>query len=216
MNINEIIENFYKHILPITKNIVNLLTILQEPISSKEYKNVGKEIYKKTQDGSINTSEKFQDIIYSDLINLDYNLERLNEIENMDFDSLNESKLLKEVFQKEHAPILNKAVQYAMKYLDVPRPNIILINSPNYTKEHSSFGGYSPGDKSIRVVTYNRNLADLTRSLFHEMTHQKQDIEGRLKPGAGKDGDEWENESNSTAGTMMRKFSRENPEIFEN
>jgi len=130
-------------------------------------------------------------------------------------ETINESKLLKEVFQKEHAPILNKAVQYAMKYLDIPKPNVILINNPEYTKEHHSFGGYAPGDKSIRVVTYNRNLADITRSMFHEMVHLKQDIEGRLKPESGQDGDEWENECNSTAATMMRKFSRENPEIFE-
>jgi len=122
---------------------------------------------------------------------------------------------LKEVFQKQHAPILDKAVKYAMEYLDVPKPNIILINNPEYTKEYSSFGGYSPHDKSIRVVTNNRNLADITRSMFHEMVHLKQDLEDRLELGAGKDGDEWENEANSTAGTMMRKFSRENKEIFE-
>jgi len=99
--------------------------------------------------------------------------------------------------------------------LDIPRPVIILINNPEYTTKHHSFGGYSPGDKSIKVVAHNRNLADLTRSLFHEMTHLKQDIEGRLKPESGQDGDEWEDEANATAGTMMRKFSRENPEIFE-
>jgi hypothetical protein len=66
--------------------------------------------------------------------------------------------------------------------------------------------------KVIGEELYNKMYKEVESK---ECVHLKQDIEGRLKPESGQDGDEWENECNATAATMMRKFSRENPEIFE-
>jgi hypothetical protein len=40
-------------------------------------------------------------------------------------------------------------------------------------------------------------------------------LEGRLTPSSGEDGSSEENEANSFAGVMMRKFGREYPQIYE-
>jgi hypothetical protein len=125
-------------------------------------------------------------------------------------------KTLNEIFTPQnHQPILDQAVEWGCSYLQIEKPQINFINDPNYVQQHSSFGGYNPGDKSIIVSVYNRNTADICRSTFHEMIHAKQDVEGRLNLEAGKDGDPYENEANAIAAKMMRKLGRELPEIFE-
>ena len=64
-------------------------------------------------------------------------------------------------------------------------------------------------------MVVNRNLADVLRTLGHELVHEKQKIEGRLHVGAGDDGTEIENEANAEAAIIMRKFGKANPIIFE-
>jgi len=108
---------------------------------------------------------------------------------------------------------INKALDYACNELKTPKPKLKLMDE-EYSSEYKSFAGFNPSNNEIYLVTKGRNLADLTRSLFHEQVHHSQNLKGELKPGAGKDGDKWENEANSKAGSMMRKFGRENPEIF--
>ena len=129
--------------------------------------------------------------------------------------ALNESKILKEVFNKNHGLLLDKAVNYVCEDLDIPKPEIILINNPEYTQQHKSFGGYTPSDKKIYAVVHNRNVADIMRSISHELFHLKQDLDGRLTSEAGEDGDAFENEANSYAGKIMREIGRNIPEIFE-
>ena len=71
-----------------------------------------------------------------------------------------------------------------------------------------------PSTNEITLVVKGRNLADVMRTLSHEIKHHEQNINGSLKPEAGKDGDKWENEANSYSGSTMRKFGRENPNIY--
>lgn len=95
-------------------------------------------------------------------------------------------------------------------------PEINKIDEEGAAKEERSFGGYSPDSKFINVVTKNRNLADVLRSLGHELVHHKQNIDGKLiDNSAGNTGSDIENEANSTAGILMRKYGKINPDIFE-
>jgi len=90
MKLNEIIENFYRYILPITQSIIKYNLILKDQECIKKYKEIGNEIYNKTLDGTINTNEEYQNKLYQKLKDLNYLLEKLNEFENMNFDSLDE------------------------------------------------------------------------------------------------------------------------------
>jgi cytidyltransferase-like protein len=121
--------------------------------------------------------------------------------------------VLHESFTPQKAPLMKKFVEYACNELDIDEPKIHVINSPTYSQEYKSFGGYIPSEEKILVVVHNRNMADILRTLAHELVHHMQNLNGDELN--GEDGSETENEANAMAGVLMREFGRENPEIFE-
>ena len=124
-------------------------------------------------------------------------------------------KFLNEAWEDAKASVVNEFVNYCMEYLSVDRPKLKLINSKDYAYENRSLGGYSPSEKKIMVVVHNRNMADILRTVAHEMVHHMQNLDKRLTPTSGEDGSPDENEANSLAGVIMRKFGRDNPQIYE-
>jgi len=126
---------------------------------------------------------------------------------------LNEALLPKE--QKEE--VINQLVDFACEYLGISPDdvNIEISYDPTEAAEMFSFGKQTPSTGIIRVVATNRNLADVLRTLAHELVHRKQQLDGRLHIGAGDDGTEIENEANAEAAIIMRRFGKANPIIFE-
>lgn len=94
-------------------------------------------------------------------------------------------------------------------------PKIILSSDENEAKQMHSFGKFMPSNKKIRVVIVNRNLADILRTLAHEMVHYKQLIDNKLVVTSNHTGSNEENEANSKAGELMREFGEHYPIIFE-
>ena len=94
-------------------------------------------------------------------------------------------------------------------------PKIKLSSDSQEAITNKSWGGYMPGEQSIRIVTAKRHPADVFRTLAHELVHYKQDITGRLNPGDGKTGSDIENEANSRAAIIMRNFAQAKPSLFE-
>jgi len=97
----------------------------------------------------------------------------------------------------------------------IPNEKIEISYDPDEAREMASFGKHTPATGIIRVVAKNRNLADVLRTLAHELVHRKQEKEGRLYVGAGADGTDIENEANAEAAVIMRRFGKANPIIFE-
>ena len=124
-------------------------------------------------------------------------------------------KFLNEGWDSSKAKIINTFLGYCADYLSVTRPTIKLVNSPEYTQTYHSFGGYMPSEEKIIAVVHNRNMADILRTLAHEMVHHMQNLDKRLTPKSGEDGSPDENEANSLAGVIMREFGRNNPHIYE-
>jgi len=124
-------------------------------------------------------------------------------------------KFLNEGWDSSKGKVIGDFVNYVSEYLSINKPKIKLINSPDYTQEHHSFGGYLPSEEKIMVVVHNRNMADILRTVAHEMVHHMQNLDNRLTPTSGEDGSPDENEANSLAAVIMRKFGRENPHIYE-
>ena len=122
---------------------------------------------------------------------------------------------LNEGWEPQKARTINKFLHFTSDYLKTDRPQIKLLNGPEFTQTYHSFGGYHPGEEYIQVVVYNRNMADILRTLAHEMVHRMQHLDNRLGPDSGNDGSPEENEANSLAAVIMRKFGRENPGIYE-
>ena len=112
---------------------------------------------------------------------------------------------------------VNEFMQYAIEKLDLQNPTFTLNLSQdnNEAKSRHSFGTFDPRDNSIWLYTGNRNLADILRTLAHELIHRKQAEDGRLEPNSGETGSNIENEANAMAGILLRDFGAKNENIYE-
>lgn len=145
----------------------------------------------------------------------EYNSKILPTIE--PYHDVDESKLLKEnieVNPKLYIQLLDKLTTECCEELGIDKPKIYIINNPKYTSEHKSYAGFIPSTNEIKLVIHGRTLADSCRSLSHEIKHAADASQGLLTPDSGKDNDEAENRANSYAGGFLRKFGRENPNIY--
>lgn len=88
-------------------------------------------------------------------------------------------------------------------------PKIELIDDQFTVGGGTSFGEFN---NHIKVVTTGRHPMDIMRTLTHELVHWKQKLEGMSLDGS--DGSETENQANSLAGIIMRKFGQMYPHYF--
>jgi hypothetical protein len=75
---------------------------------------------------------------------------------------------------------------------------------------------YHNSDRRVKVYVKDRAKIDIMRSIAHELVHHKQNMDGRLTDPEidGADGSPIENEANSLAGIIMRKWGRIHPEDY--
>jgi len=116
-----------------------------------------------------------------------------------------------------HKQILKKFIAFAIKELDIQKPPSGLTLSKDNTKARSrhTFGTFSPDNDKIWLYVSNRNIADSLRTLAHELVHRKQAEDNRLDLTSGETGSEIENEANAQAGILLRKFGKQNEEIYQ-
>ena len=130
----------------------------------------------------------------------------------------NVNRLNEELLPREKKnEIIQQFIEFCCEYLgiDMNDLKIEISYDPTEAAKMASFGLNTPDTGVNRVVAANRNLADVLRTLAHELVHEKQKIEGRLHAGAGDDGTDIENEANAEAAVIMRRFGKANPIIFE-
>lgn len=134
-------------------------------------------------------------------------MERVNHIK------LNEEKLSND----KRSAVIVEFIGFVFEKLgmDGDLPEITISYDSNEAKDMMSFGKCTPSLGKVRVVGANRNLADILRTLGHELVHYKQFKDGRLKSNSSETGSEHENEANSLAGIFLREFGQMNPIIFE-
>ena len=85
------------------------------------------------------------------------------------------------------------------------------------SEEVETLASYNIKDNEVKVLGKNRSLADIIRSIAHELVHHKQNQNGELNGNAeeGADGSPIENEANAKAGEIVRKFGKIKPEIYD-
>lgn len=106
-------------------------------------------------------------------------------------------------------------LRFARKELDISSiPKIKIIQEPISNEIANSFAAYNPGNKQISIYIKGRHILDILRSLCHELVHYRQDSNNELHASSGKTGSEHENEANSVAGQIMRKYGKLHPELF--
>lgn len=112
--------------------------------------------------------------------------------------------------------MLSKFFPIVMDHLELNKlPKIDLAKTIQVSSERSTFGGYDPNTKSIQLALSNRHPNDFLRTLAHELVHYSQDLKGELDVKSGDTGSDEENEANSVAGVIMRKFNEKYPEYID-
>jgi len=83
--------------------------------------------------------------------------------------------------------------------------------------ELETLASYDIEDNKVKVLSKNRALPDIIRSIAHELVHHKQNQEGELTgdEDEGADGSPQENEANARAGKIVRRFGKRYPEIYD-
>lgn len=113
----------------------------------------------------------------------------------------------------ENRETIDKFIKFCNHDLNIQSPcEIGFVDEPD---DDMTTGCFSPMTREIKVLTKGRALVDILRSVAHELVHARQHEQGRLTPGCGDDGSPIENEANSLAGVIMRKFQRENRDIYD-
>lgn len=112
--------------------------------------------------------------------------------------------------------ILKHFIGFCKKELEIQSlPKISLIRGKDFVESFRSFGEYNPNEMTIRVFITGRNLADICRSLAHELVHHRQNELDLIYNAAGETGTEIENDANSIAGIIMREYGRLNLGVYD-
>ena len=102
----------------------------------------------------------------------------------------------------------------AMVELGISQLPKIHIKRKLETEGQPSFGMFNGND--ITLAVSDRHPVDICRTLAHELTHYSQGLKNQLSPESGETGSPEENEANSVAGVIMRKFSQQFPNYINN
>jgi hypothetical protein len=112
---------------------------------------------------------------------------------------------------------LGEFIKYAVKDLGIQKPpsGLTVSYDTNKARKQSTFGTFNPDNDKIWLYVGNRNMADILRTLAHELVHRKQAEDGRLDIMSGETGSEIENEANAQAGILLRNFGKLNKQIYQ-
>lgn len=76
-----------------------------------------------------------------------------------------------------------------------------------------TYAYYNKENGHIKVYIKNRGLADVLRSIAHELIHHKQNQDNLLNLSHPDVGGQIEDEANSVAGQLVKKFGYKHPEL---
>ena len=112
---------------------------------------------------------------------------------------------------------IGEFIKFAIKNLGLQNtPGSLTLSYDNkQAQDKRTFGFFDPNNKKIWIYVKNRNMADILRTLAHELVHRKQEEDGRLDIKSGETGSPIEDEANATAGVLLRNFGKINNSIYE-
>lgn len=126
----------------------------------------------------------------------------------MSFSNFHNVLLTERAFARDCEDVCKEFVNFCKDHLNIhDRVKIKFLTeyNPNITT-----GCYDPSTREIQILTKDRGLIDVLRSIAHELVHQKQHLNGELHERSGENGSDHENEAHAKAGLIMRLFQAEN------
>lgn len=110
-------------------------------------------------------------------------------------------------------PIVMEFLKFVIKELGIKTKFKVILS-----EDHSNFSTLAYYDKenpTVSIYTKNRAVADILRSIAHELTHHKQNEQRRLEINHPDVGGEIEDEANARAGSLIKKFGKEiRPDVY--
>ena len=114
--------------------------------------------------------------------------------------------------------LIQEFLKFCLKYLKDYKqvnffeyPKLTLTVDKNKVQTLASF---NPSTNEVICYTPKRLVADVFRSVAHELVHFAQNVKQELTPTSGDTGSPIENEANSLAGIILRDFGKKFPQIF--
>lgn len=123
-------------------------------------------------------------------------------------------KISKQTISRDLLTQIQLFVRYVVRRLNIKDIPTITVIPP--TDDMTSLGKYNPSLNQVFIVVKNRLLADILRTLAHELVHRKQDEMGQLTNISvdGSTGSPVENYAHIVAGIIMRDYGKMNNQIF--
>lgn len=119
---------------------------------------------------------------------------------------------MKSLLIESDAPIIqdyySNFLDFACEYLGIPEcPPVQLVSKTG----SSSFGNYNIFTTVITVATDGRHVADVLRTIAHELVHEAQHMNGSPTVSL----EELEYQANAVAGMIMREYNKLHPELYD-
>lgn len=127
-----------------------------------------------------------------------------------------EEQLTETILQVDEDAMIKKFTKWASKVLKLEtEPKIELSYDTEEAQQGHHTGRHTTDDNKIWIYAKNRNLVDLLRTLFHELTHVRQGELNMIKPNSGYPGSPIERQADEMAGKWIKIFGKKHPEIFQ-
>ena len=113
-------------------------------------------------------------------------------------------------------PIVQKFIAWTAKKLNLENtPKIEFSYDSDEAQQGHHTGRHVQGTGEVWVYVANRNMVDILRTVFHELTHVRQGELGMIKPGDSYPGSPIEAEADMMAGKYLKIWGKMHPEIFQ-
>jgi len=116
-------------------------------------------------------------------------------------------KLTKENVQK-----IKQFAQHCIHELKLKVP--VKITLSKHQTGQPTAGYYNPQDCTVFVAVHNRAMADIMRTVAHELTHCKQQQDGVDFPSDDEGLQPLEDEANWSSGRLVRFYGRKNRDMY--
>ena len=107
---------------------------------------------------------------------------------------------------------LFKFIKFLRDELNLETPFKVQLVT-NRSEDLRTYAYYDPSSGLIKVYCKDRGLADVLRSVAHELIHHLQNQRGELNQPVPDVGGKIEDEANAVAGQLVKKFGYANPNL---
>ena len=107
---------------------------------------------------------------------------------------------------------LFKFIKFLRDELNLETPFKVQLVT-NRSEDLKTYAYYDPSSGLIKVYCKDRGLADVLRSVAHELIHHLQNQRGELNQPVPDVGGKIEDEANAVAGQLVKKFGYANPDL---